>query len=80
MTDVRHTLSLPLLSKTAGSMSSCFLCKKTSGNSIQPKEISTLSRVEGDFPGGAVVKDPPGNAGDLGSTPGPGRYHMQWSN
>ena len=30
----------------------------------------------GDFPGGAVVKNPPGNAGDTGSSPGPGRSHM----
>ena len=25
-----------------------------------------------DFPGGAVVKNPPANAGDMGSIPGPG--------
>ena len=25
------------------------------------------------FPGGAVVKNPPANAGDMGSSPGPGR-------
>ena len=34
----------------------------------------------GDFPGGAVVKNPPANAGDTGSSPGPGRSHMPWSN
>ena len=28
------------------------------------------------FPGGAVVKNPPANAGDKGSRPGPGRSHM----
>ena len=28
------------------------------------------------FPAGAVVKNPPANAGDTGSTPGPGRSHM----
>ena len=33
-----------------------------------------------DFPGGAVVKNPPANAGDRGSSPGPGRCHMLWSN
>ena len=33
-----------------------------------------------DFPGGAVVKNPPANAGDTGSSPGPGRSHMQQSN
>ena len=34
----------------------------------------------GDFPGGAVVKNPPANAGDTGSVPGPGRSHMPQSN
>ena len=33
-----------------------------------------------DFPGGAVVKNPPANAGDTGSSPGPGRSHMSQSN
>ena len=33
-----------------------------------------------DFPGGAVVKNPPANAGDMSSIPGPGRSHMLWSN
>ena len=28
------------------------------------------------FPGGAVVKNPPASAGDMGSIPGPGRPHM----
>ena len=29
---------------------------------------------------GAVVKNPPANAGDMGSSPGPGRSHMPQSN
>ena len=33
-----------------------------------------------DFPGGVVVKNPPANAGDTGSSPGPGRSHMPRSN
>ena len=33
-----------------------------------------------DFPGGTVVKNPPANAGDTGSRPGPGRSHMPQSN
>ena len=33
-----------------------------------------------DFPGGAVVKNPPVNAGDTSSSPGPGRSHIPWSN
>ena len=32
------------------------------------------------FPGSSVVKNLPANAGDTGSIPGPGRYHMLWSN
>ena len=32
------------------------------------------------FPGGAVVKNPPANAGDTGSSPGLGRSHMPQSN
>ena len=33
-----------------------------------------------DFPGGAVDKNPPANTGDMGSIPGPGRFHMLGSN
>ena len=32
------------------------------------------------FPGGPVVKNPPCNAGNTSSIPGPGRFHMQWGN
>ena len=32
-----------------------------------------------DFPGGAVDKDLLASAGEMGSTPGPGRFHMLWS-
>ena len=41
--------------------------------------INTLKDVQG-FPGGTVVKNPPANAGDTGSSPGPGRSHMLQSN
>ena len=30
--------------------------------------------------GGTVVKNPTANAGDMGSSPGLGRFHMPWSN
>ena len=33
-----------------------------------------------DFPGGTVVQNPPANAGDVGSSTGPGRSHMPRSN
>ena len=32
------------------------------------------------FPGVAVVKNPPANAEDTGSSPGPGRSHVPQSN
>ena len=34
----------------------------------------------GGFPGGAVVENLPANAGDTGSSPGPGRSYMPRSN
>ena len=33
-----------------------------------------------DFLGGAVDKNPPANAGDMGLSPGPGRSHMPRNN
>ena len=36
--------------------------------------------LKGDFPGDAVIKNSPANAGDMGSIPGPGRSHMLQSN
>ena len=43
-------------------------------------KLNFKNNNNGDFPGGAVVKNPPANAGDMGSSPGPGRSHMPWSN
>ena len=42
--------------------------------------IMLFENMSGDFPGGTVVKNPPANAGDTGSSPGPGRSHMPRSN
>ena len=39
-----------------------------------------ISNSKKSFPGGAVVKNPPANAGDTGSSPGLGRSHMPQSN
>ena len=36
--------------------------------------------IRWDFPGGPVVKNPLANAGDSGSIPGSGRFHMPWGN
>ena len=38
-----------------------------------------FKKLEQDYPGGAVVKNPPDNAGDTGSVPGLGRSHILWS-
>ena len=48
---------------------------------VGPEQKSYLVKItfEG-FSGGAVVKNPPANAGDTGSSPGPGRSHMPQSN
>ena len=35
-----------------------------------------IIKIVGGFPGGAVVKNPPANAGDMGLSPGLGRSHM----
>ena len=32
-----------------------------------------------DVPGGTVDGNPLANEGDMGSIPGPGRFHMVWS-
>ena len=39
-----------------------------------------LKTYSSGFPGGVVAKNPPANAGDTGSSPGPGRSHMPRSN
>ena len=36
--------------------------------------------IKRDFPGGAVIKNPLANAGDVGLSLGPGRSHMPQSN
>jgi len=35
---------------------------------------------DGDFPSGSVVKNPPANAGVMGSIPGPRIFHVPQSN
>ena len=42
--------------------------------------LMSNKRASGGFPGGAVVKNPPANAGNTGSSPDPGRSHMPQSN
>ena len=50
-------------------------------NSYVQRDIYVcLKSTKQGFPGGAVVENPPANAGDTGSSPGPGRSHMPQSN
>ena len=50
------------------------------GSTDSTLRTATLKKPFKDFPGGTVVKNPPANAGDTGSIPGPGGSHMPWSN
>ena len=54
----------------------------TKGNFEHEKNTEHISarNCAVDFPGDAVVKNPPANAGHTGSSPGPGRSHMPWNN
>ena len=65
--------------------------ENTKGNAVNTKTNTPLNsyvaatqkysrKGQMDFPGGAVVKNPPANAGDMGSSPGPRRFHMLRSN
>ena len=48
--------------------------------SYAQKNSAFLKGTGRDFPGGAVVKNLPANAGNTGLIPGPRRSHMPWSN
>ena len=47
---------------------------------LNHKKITQFKMDKRAFPGGAVVKNLPANAGDMGSIPGLGRSHMPQSN
>ena len=55
------------------------MCVGGGGGGCVCVTVHNAKRVLG-FPGGAVVKNLPCNAGDMGSTPSPERSHMPWSN
>ena len=44
------------------------------------EKVLLLKKKKTGFPSGSVVKNPPANAGDMGSTPGPGGSHMPRGN
>ena len=45
-----------------------------------PLDIFIFKMCNLDYPGGLVVRNLPANAGDIGSIPVPGRFHMPWGN
>ena len=47
---------------------------------LPKKKLPISQHAHRNFPGGAVLKNPPANAGDVGLSPGLGRFHMPWSN
>ena len=47
---------------------------------MDSQQKSVQRMVSWDFAGGPVVKNLPVNAGDAGSIPGPGRFHMLQGN
>ena len=49
-------------------------------NALLSKKNKSEKTAYWDFPGGAVVKNPPANSGDTSSSPGRGRSHMPRSN
>ena len=53
---------------------------KTTVCAYKGMPLQPFKRWHTDFPGGAVIKNPPANAGDMGLNPGPGRSHMPRSN
>ena len=81
----------PLQEKEGNAVSWALLCAGHRAGHIQgespcPQRVAPQPRGHAEkpttrgFPGGAVVKNPPANAGDMGLSPGPGRSHMLRSN
>ena len=58
----------------------CVMAKKKKRMMIINKHLKKKKKNAQDFLGGTVVKNLPANAGDTGSSPGPGRSHMPQSN
>ena len=69
MGSLKWSSSSPLFFNT------CHFLKPVYSKTIFLK-VFLINAVLLDFPGGTVVKNPPANAGDTGSSPGPGRSHM----
>ena len=85
-----HGCFLPTLPWAPGVLSGMCIILLTSGKAAHRRSSTPLSDEsqfplskescgEG-FPGGSAVKNPPANAGDIGSIPDPGRSHVPQSN
>ena len=66
--------------RTRGCVGNYLLSKQRLGKITHLGEQRGAERGSPDFPGGTVHKNPPTNAGNTGSIPGPGRSHMPQSN
>ena len=55
------------------------VCAKGHGQQVVERVELKIVMNLWSFPGGSVVKNPPANAGDMGSVPDPGRSHMPWN-
>ena len=55
-------------------------CEKSQGHMENNRYLGVSKALGVGFPGVAVVKNLPANAGDTGLSPGPGRSHMPRSN
>ena len=56
------------------------LCMSQSHTLQFPSPLLPFKRPLWDFQGGTVDRNLPANAGEMGLIPGPGRFHMPWSN
>ena len=74
-----HTLGLLLPSEMLTLCGVCFSSYLSLCLSLNSFCDETSRTYISDFPGGMVDKNLPTNAGDTGSIPGPGRFHMLWA-
>ena len=79
---ISGTLGRHVAGSSSCSSVSVFLASKSNGPQSEVPEQAASASPENllkmqilGFPGGAVVENPPANAGDTGSIPGPGRSH-----
>ena len=77
----RHSYSQQAQKRWSGSIIIReMLMKITMRYHLTHVRMSIIKKTTAGFPGGAVVKNLPANAGDTGSSPGLGRSHMPRSN